>query len=196
MLAGGGCSECLSVNINTGYECGWCNDLAQCRVKTQCQTPLVLKSGGCNRPAIISFNPATALAGEMVNLKIIGTNLGVEFSDILRITLGSHVCIANETSYKAGKFIECFLDSSQGSYGEEYIHVVINTTAGKKTARSEVMFVFLEPSIDSVFPSFGPASGGTLVVIRGNNLDIGGEARTAVLMRNHSRKLEFQCTIL
>ena len=42
------------------------------------------------------------------------------------------------------------------------------------------------PSVESITPTYGPVSGGTLVTVIGNNLDIGNKENTRVLFRESS----------
>lgn len=62
------------------------------------------------------------------------------------------------------------------------IRVTIGQT-GRRTVESVEHFRFQEPIIRSIYPNFGPVSGGTRLAIYGDNLDVG--ANVTIFLDNH-----------
>ena len=53
-----GCSSCLAQNINTGFDCSWC-DSNMCSERSVCTNNIVTMSGDCPNPVIINFTPTS-----------------------------------------------------------------------------------------------------------------------------------------
>lgn len=58
---------------------------------------------------------------------------------------------------------------------------------GRRTVESTENFRFQEPIIRSIYPNFGPLSGGTRLVIYGDNLNVG--ANVSIFLDNHPCEL-------
>ena len=184
----GSCSQCLGQNINTGFNCGWCSNTDQCTVNSQCGGNHVTTSGGCGAPAITAINPSIGPPGGQTTITIDGTNLGVIFSDILSISVGVRQCDSIENQYSSGVQIVCTINSNNVNIeGTEAVTVIINTSGGNMLATSN-LFMIAIPRIVSVTPQFGPVSGGTMVTVIGEYLDIGNKENTRVLFRELSAK--------
>ena len=193
-----GCSSCLAQNINTGFDCSWCDSM--CSERSVCTNNIVTMSGNCPNPLINNFTPISGPPQGRTRITIDGTNLGTQSSDILSIILGSRTCTSNSDLYVPGKRVVCSItpDDSNTITSNVTITVIVNTTAPQnKTAVSSTKFQFLTPNVHSVSPTFGPVSGGTLVRIEGTNLDIGNKEETKVIMResssNKRRKRSSHC---
>ena len=188
-----GCSSCLSQNIDTGFDCSWC-DSNMCSERSVCINNIVTMSGDCPNPVINNFNPTNGPPQGRTQVTIYGSNLGTQSSEILSVTLGSRTCTSNSDLYIPGKRIVCCItpDDNNTVTSNVIITVIVNTTASQlQTAVSSKQFQFLIPIIKSVSPTFGPASGG------GTNLDIGDNEETKVIMResssNKRRKRSSHC---
>ena len=195
-----GCSSCLALNINTGFNCSWC-DSNMCSERSVCTNNIVTMSGDCPNPVITNFTPRNGPPQGRTHVTIYGSNLGTQSSEILSVTFGSWTCTSNPDLYIPGKRIVCSItpDDSNTRTSNVTITVIVNTTAPQpKTAVSSTQFRFLTPIIQSVSPTFGPASGGTLVRVEGTNLDIGNKEETKVIMResssNKRKKRNSHCT--
>ena len=55
---GNGCSSCLAQNINTGFNCSWC-DSNMCSERSVCTNNIVTMNGDCPNPVITNFNPTS-----------------------------------------------------------------------------------------------------------------------------------------
>ena len=191
------CSQCLGQNINSGFQCGWCSD--QCTVSSQCNDQLVTMSGGCDTPVIADITPASGPPRGQTTITIIGTNLGVAISDIVSVTVGERTCNVND--YSTGVRIVCMINDTSNDPSQGTVTVTINTSNGPVVATSDLYTISI-PTVESIIPSYGPVSGGTIVTITGNNLDIGNKDNTRVLFRettSNRRKRqscpETECTI-
>ena len=80
----------------------------------------------------------------------------------------------------SGQKVTCVIDSST-STTEQNVNVLVTVSReGGPSQMAMAEYRFLNPVIDSVFPLFGPASGGTMVVVTGTNLNTGNVEQTRV----------------
>ena len=181
----GSCPQCLGQNINTGFKCGWCSSVNQCTVSAQCNVPITTMTGECDNPMITMINPQSGPPRGTTTITIDGTNLGVESTDIVSITVGQRNCTSIESQYSSGVRIVCITSTGGvNPVGTATVTVIISTSDGNKQVTSQ--FTLLQPRIYSVTPGFGQISGGTQVIIRGSNfdIDIGNRDNTKVLFRS------------
>ena len=171
-----------------------------CSERSVCTNNIVTMNGDCPNPVITNFIPTSGPPQGRTQVTIYGTNLGTQSSDILSVILDSRTCTSNSDLYIPGKRIVCSItpDDSNTITSNVTITVIVNTTAAQpKTAVSSTQFKFLTPIIQSVSPTFGPTSGGTLVRVEGTNLDIGNKEENKVIMResslNKRRKRNSHC---
>ena len=108
-------------------------------------------------------------------MTITGTDLGTSFSDIISITVGSLSCAPIKDNYLKGSRVTCVISSSNQTQPGS-VDVVVNVCY--KEAIDQ--FWFGQPRVYSVSPSYGPAAGGTIVRVRGEDLNIGNTERTTV----------------
>ena len=171
-----------------------------CSERSVCTNNIVTMNGDCPNPVITYFTPTSGPPQGRTRVTINGTNLGTQSSEILSVTLGSRTCTSNSDLYVPGRRIVCSItpDDNNTVTSNVIINVIVNTTAPQpKTAVSGTHFQFLTPTIQSVNPTFGPVSGGTLVRVEGTNLDIGNKEETKIIMResssNKRRKRNSHC---
>ena len=116
-------------------------------------------------------------------MTITGTDLGTSFDDIVSIAVGSLNCVPIESSYVVGGRVSCELASgSQQAAGPANVVMTISTTGGNRMASSTQQFRLAVSRVLSVSPSFGPAAGGTMMRISGEELDIGNRDKTTVTL--------------
>ena len=108
-------------------------------------------------------------------LTITGTDLGTSVSDIISITVGSLSCAPIKDNFLKGSRVTCDISSSNRTQ-PRMVGVVVNVC--NKEAIGQ--FQFGQPRVYSVSPSYGPAAGGTIVRVRGEDLNIGNTERTTV----------------
>ena len=162
--------------------CGWCPSSSRCEVDESCSgSEVVTMSGGCPNPVINTVNPNRGPPQGGTTIVIQGSDLGVSITDISSIKVGDVACGVMESSYIPGQKVTCVIRTSDSKIEQDNANVevtIIRVGGSPVTAVAE--YRFLNPVIESVFPSVGPASGGTVVVITGTNLDIGNYQQTRV----------------
>ena len=109
---------------------------------------------------------------------ITGTDLGTSFGDIVSIKVGSLTCTPIEDSYLVGRSITC--DISGQSQPGSVDFVVTVSRMGGTNQNVATWFRFGQPRVYSVSPSYGPSAGGTIVRVRGEDLNIGNIEKTTV----------------
>ena len=175
-----GCSSCLAQRIRTDFQCGWrgntCVD-----VSATFSTNLITESGKCPEPTI-TISPDSGPTEGRTTLTINGTDLGTSFGDIVKITVGSLTCTPIENSYLAGRSVTCDISSgSQTQLDSVDVTVVVRVSRmGGANQNATTQFRFGQPRVYSVSPLYGPAAGGTILRVRGEDLNIGNTERTTV----------------
>ncbi|RUS75195.1 hypothetical protein EGW08_017054, partial [Elysia chlorotica] len=101
-------------------------------------------------------------------VKVTGINLGKSHSDVEASVAGQPCTIRNEDSHSVNGF-DCEVNQVDAEMRGP-IKVVVS---GQYTTISESEFSFVSPQVTSMTPLRGPASGGTLLNILGQNMDAG-----------------------
>ena len=174
-----GCSSCLAQTIGTDFQCGWC-DYSCVDVSATCS---VTTFNNCPAPMITGISPDSGPTEGGTTVTITGTDLGTSFDDIVSITVGSLTCTPIEDSYLVGRSITC--DISSGSQTQLLgIAIVVVTVSriGGANQGATTQFLFGQPRVYSVSPSYGPSAGGTIVRVRGEDLNIGNTECTTVTL--------------
>ena len=151
-----GCSSCLGQRIGTDFQCGWCGNTCV-DVSTSCSN-FINVSGGCPAPMISAISPDSGPTDGGTTVTITGTNLGTAFSDIVSITVGSLNCIPIEDSYRIERRIACDIDSGNQTQGRVSVVVTIYRMGGADQ-NATFQFLFGQPRVYSVSPSYGPSAG-------------------------------------
>lgn len=171
------------------FECGWCTGASICLDYTEsCSSSFVVTPAKCELPAITAIHPISGPTAGGTILTINGTNLGIEISDI-SVAVGNLICFPDKTRYLGGRSVTCEIQNNTGSQSHGVADVVL--TVDRRNGSNGIastLFRFEEARIFSVHPSFGPASGGTTVTVRGEHLDIGNQDRTRVFLEPAARK--------
>ncbi|XP_041460689.1 plexin-A2-like [Lytechinus variegatus] len=170
------CGLCLSADPK--FQCGWCSSEFECGIASQCQDNdwLIGEDAVCPDPTIREISPISGYFAGGTNLTIKGYNLGLTAADITRITVAGIECIKDEASYITALQISCTTQSSSRPHSG-YVEMTIGNTGGQMyVATSQSLFRYVLPKITGVSPTYGPASGGSLVSILGHNLDAGSSS--------------------
>ena len=162
--------------------CGWCPSSLGCEVDESCSgSELVTMSGGCPDPMISTVNPNRGPPQGGTTIVIQGSDLGVNVTDISSIKVGGVACGVMESSYIPGQEVTCVIRISDSKIEQDSANVAVNISrVGGTPVIATAPYAFLNPVVESIVPSVGPASGGTVVVITGTNLDIGNYQQTKV----------------
>ena len=165
------CHDCASDGI-----CGWCDNTCV-HISATCSTNLITEPCGCMSPMNTIISPDSGPTEGGTTVTINGTDLGTSFSDIINITVGSLSCTPIKDNYLNGSRVTCDISSSNRPQPAGSVDVVVNVCNNKEAIGQ---FRFGQPRVYSVSPSYGPAAGGTIVRMRGEDLDIGNTDRTTV----------------
>lgn len=156
------CSVCRNLELTKpAMNCKWCE--GQCVYTQQnCAT------SSCPAPSVTHISPQSGhfLGGTVVT--IYGSNLGVKFSDIENnVTVAGIACnaTAKKEDYVPSKRIRCITGSRSGK-GIGPIKLLAVTL-------HQWSFAYKVPSISSINPSYAAKSGGRVMNLTGENLDIG-----------------------
>ena len=123
-------------------------------------------------------------------ITVMGTNLGVTFDDIStsQLLLGTTSCTPINQSYISGTQFVCETTNFI-SPGDRTLVLNIGSRNSTSTAPP---FQALQPTVTEIVPNLGPVAGGTLVTVRGVDLDIGNQADTVVYLDGQTAN----CTIV
>lgn len=127
-------------------------------------------------------------------IKFHGTNFGyVDKLSQAQVLIGNHQCLVNRDNYRNDQF-ECLLgpkvNGEVATVSESSdVHVSIKENGfGVRERRFFIegvvkapgKFTFRNPSFKSIHPYYGPALGGTTVLLHGENLNIGSNVQAFV----------------
>ena len=112
------------------------------------------------------------------NITIEGANLGKTFSDIRGgVTVAGMPCHPFESLYVQTRRIVCLVDSpTKGNGRKGPVIVRVANFVGESADHYE----FVDPQIESFWPTKGPKSGGTLLTIRGQYMNAGSSIQAVV----------------
>ena len=201
MLAAG-CSSCLSQSTSAGFNCSWCTSSNECRDISDCNdiSPIT-STRNCPLPVITDFNPKAGPPSGGTIVTVSGNSLGTQLSDIETVRIGNKNCRISE--YRpAEKRITCIIATSNETRdSNETVAVSLRRSNGIiAITSSSLQFQFMTPTVESVSPTYGPVSGGTKVIIKGTNLDIGNKEMTRVIMKKDQKTKntcpDVHCTVL
>ena len=113
-------------------------------------------------------------------ITVTGTNLGVTFNDVntSQLLLGATPCTPINQNYISGSQFVCETTNFI-SPGDRTL--VLNIGSRNSTSDAPP-FQALEPTVTEIAPNIGPVAGGTMVTVRGVDLDIGNQADTVVYL--------------
>uniref|UniRef100_A0A672SQA5 Plexin B2 n=1 Tax=Sinocyclocheilus grahami TaxID=75366 RepID=A0A672SQA5_SINGR len=160
------CSLCK--NADQKYNCVWCDTTKSCIYRALCNQELAQ----CPPPKITDIVPRYGPMKGQISVTIKGSNLGIKQEDIKRITVAGVPCTHQlerysvSTRYSIIALIdECSITRSESGPVEVEVE-------GGRTGQSDGFFsLSQDPVPKAVSPSKGPAAGGTVITITGDNLD-------------------------
>ncbi|CAL1568366.1 unnamed protein product [Knipowitschia caucasica] len=166
------CSLCK--HADSKYQCVWCASSHTCVYQDLCKSqPLEL----CPNPQITDIIPRYGPLNGQIAVTIKGSNMGIKKEDIKKITVAGVECVHQEDRYSVSTSVVCeigpakrtppsdipFPPRNQGTVNIE--------VEGGRTGTSQVIFMYRDPKPDYVTPARGPAAGGTVITIEGEDLD-------------------------
>jgi len=165
------CSKCLS--IGSKYKCGWCASKQLCSISQLCKADFRNFSYQCPYHNIFKISPLFGPVGGGTKLEISGKNMASRYDEVTSITVAMMPCRVDKYSFIVSERIACYIEWNENISKTEEIEGHVAVTVRNYTVKSKEVFKFLIPTIDKMFPNFGPASGGTYVTLTGSNLNIG-----------------------
>lgn len=117
---------------------------------------------------MVKFHPESGPGEGGTLLEIRGRDLGSRLSDVQdRVLVAGVKC--RVVGYEISTRITCIVAKGVGSGP---VRITIGQ-AGRRTVESKAHYRFVDPQPKTIYPQFGPQSGGTRVVIHGDNLHAG-----------------------
>uniref|UniRef100_A0A1I7Y844 Sema domain-containing protein n=1 Tax=Steinernema glaseri TaxID=37863 RepID=A0A1I7Y844_9BILA len=160
------CSQCLA--LDPKWSCTWCS--AGCQNSNFCARPPKSSRPDtlCTKPTIQSFEPRWGPISGGTRIDIRGRDLGSRIEDVRgRVYVAGTKCKVVE--YYISVRIVCVVEAGTGSGP---IRITIGKS-GRRNVDSNTFYQFVSPAVESVFPTYGPISGGTKLTIYGKNLNVG-----------------------
>ncbi|XP_050963134.1 plexin-B2a isoform X5 [Labeo rohita] len=155
------CSLCK--NAHSKYNCVWCDTSKSCIYRNRCSE----EAKQCPDPKITDITPRYGPMNGQISVTIKGSNLGIKQEDIKNITVAGVPCTHQPEKYSVSTSVVCEIGPSEHSQ----VGVVEVEVEGGRPGRSEVLFTYRDPVPQAVSPSKGPAAGGTIITITGEDLD-------------------------
>ncbi|XP_049437468.1 plexin-D1 [Epinephelus fuscoguttatus] len=171
------CSQCWG-REDQGHLCGWCDN--SCKPRDDCQ-PIMDQ---CPAPEIHKIFPLRGPVEGGTLLTVQGKNLGRR-AGAVKVSIGDVPCILQPKLYTVSVELVCVTGHS--AHDRADIVQVDVDQSGMGTSKES--FSYLVPKLLSMEPTKGSRAGGTVVVIRGEHLDIGSQVR--VMVNN-----TLECTII
>ncbi|KAM9328569.1 plexin-B2-like isoform 2-T6 [Pholidichthys leucotaenia] len=164
------CSLCK--HADTEYQCVWCG--RSCVYHHLCRTS---EPAQCPDPKITEIIPKFGPLNGRISVTIKGSNMGIKKEDIKRITVAGVECLHQEDKYSVSTSVVCEIgpkkpappqDLPLGSTSSGVVEIELE---GGKSGKSEVNFTYRDPKPNRIEPAKGPAAGGTVITIIGDDLD-------------------------
>ncbi|KAF3859662.1 hypothetical protein F7725_022061, partial [Dissostichus mawsoni] len=150
------CSLCK--NAASQYECVWCSSSRSCVYRELCPSH---QPAQCPPPEITDINPRFGPLNGRISVTIGGSNMGIKSDDVRKITVAGVDCLHQEERYSVSTRRVPpsdlpFVPSLSGAVEVELI-----------------IYLALPPGPQTLLcaPKKGPAAGGTVITIKGEDLD-------------------------
>ncbi|XP_041833898.1 plexin-B2a [Melanotaenia boesemani] len=179
------CSLCKHADAK--YQCVWCQASKTCVYSELCPTP---EPAQCPNPQISDIIPRYGPLNGQISVTIKGSNMGIKKEDIKKITVAGVDCKHLEDRYSVSTSVVCRIGPAKQVPPSDLPLETPNSGAveieveGGRKGVSQVIFTYRDPEPKSVTPSKGPAAGGTVITIKGNNLDTATKDDISVTVGN------------
>uniref|UniRef100_A0AAQ4QV68 Sema domain-containing protein n=1 Tax=Gasterosteus aculeatus aculeatus TaxID=481459 RepID=A0AAQ4QV68_GASAC len=152
------CSLCQ--HADAAYRCVWCSATRRCVYRERCPGP---EAAQCPPPQITDIVPRFGPPNGQISVTIKGSNMGIKREDVKKITVAGVECVHQADRYSV----------STSRMDVPMRGAVEVELEGGRKGTSQVIFTYRDPKPLAVVPSRGPAGGGTLITVQGENLDTG-----------------------
>ncbi|KAM7367318.1 hypothetical protein PAMP_015229 [Pampus punctatissimus] len=166
------CSLCK--HAEEKYQCVWCAASRSCVYQELCPSRLPAQ---CPNPEITDIIPRFGPLNGRISVTIKGSNMGIKKGDIKKITVAGVDCVHQQDRYSVSTSVVCEIGPAKRVPPSDLPVEPTNSGAveieveGGRRGRSQVKFTYRDPKPNSVQPSKGPAAGGTVITIKGEDLD-------------------------
>lgn len=175
------CSLCK--HADSKYQCVWCAASHTCVYQGLCmsQQPEL-----CPNPEITDIIPRYGPLNGHISVTIKGSNMGIKKEDIKKITVAGVDCVHQEDRYSVSTSVVCEIGPAKKtppsdipfpSRNQGTVNIEVE---GGRTGTSQVIFTYRDPKPNHVKPAKGPAAGGTVITIEGEDLDTATKDDVAV----------------
>ncbi|XP_054655754.1 plexin-B2-like isoform X2 [Dunckerocampus dactyliophorus] len=175
------CSLCKHADAK--YECVWCAGSQACVYRQLCPTA---QPALCPAPKITDIIPRFGPLNGHISVTIRGSNMGIKKEDIKRISVAGVECAHQEDKYTVSTSVVCEIGPAKRTPPFDFplepnnSGVVEVEVEGGRSGSSKVVFTYRDPKPDTVHPGKGPAAGGTVITISGEDLDTATKADVMV----------------
>ncbi|KAA8580094.1 hypothetical protein FQN60_005938 [Etheostoma spectabile] len=176
------CSLCKHAEAK--YQCAWCAATHTCVYRDLC--PSSQPQPQCPNPEITDIIPRFGPLNGRISVTIKGSNMGVKKEDIKQITVAGVNCVHQGDRYSVSTSVVCEIGPARRIPPSDlppeisYSGAVEIEVEGGRTGRSQVIFTYRDPKPVSVHPARGPAAGGTVITITGEDLNTGTKEDVSV----------------
>uniref|UniRef100_A0A8C6U2I5 Plexin b2a n=1 Tax=Neogobius melanostomus TaxID=47308 RepID=A0A8C6U2I5_9GOBI len=168
----GDCSLCK--HADSKYQCVWCAASHTCVYRDLC---LSEQPELCPNPEITDIIPHYGPLNGHIAVTIKGSNMGIKKEDIKMITVAGVDCVHQEDRYSVSTSVVCEIGPAKRTppsdipFPSRNQGTVRIEVEGGRTGTSQVIFTYRDPNPNYVTPAKGPAAGGTVITIEGEDLD-------------------------
>ncbi|XP_061570338.1 plexin-B2-like [Cololabis saira] len=175
------CSLCKHADAK--YQCVWCAASHACVYRELCPSP---EPAQCPNPEISNIIPRYGPMNGLISVTIKGSNMGIKKEDIVKITVAGVDCVHLEDRYSVSTSVVCEIGPAKPVPPQDLpaerttsgpVEIIV---AGGRVGRSNVIFTYRDPKPHIVSPRKGPAAGGTVITIEGEDLDTATKDDVAV----------------
>uniref|UniRef100_A0A8C4GMS9 Plexin b2a, tandem duplicate 1 n=1 Tax=Dicentrarchus labrax TaxID=13489 RepID=A0A8C4GMS9_DICLA len=142
------CSLCKHADAT--YQCVWCAASRTCVYQDLCPSP---QPAQCPDPEITDIIPRFGPLNGRISVTIRGSNMGIKKEDIKKITVAGVDCDHQADRYSVSTSTQ--VDKNSPVYKQ----------------LNFIILSFQDPKPVAVEPAKGPAAGGTIITIKGEDLD-------------------------
>ncbi|XP_049891870.1 plexin-B2a isoform X1 [Epinephelus moara] len=175
------CSLCK--HADSKYQCVWCAAPRSCVYRELCPSP---QPAQCPDPQITDIVPRFGPLNGRISVTIKGSNMGIKKEDVKKITVAGVDCVHQADRYSVSTSVVCEIGPARRVPPSDLPFEPSNSGAvevevdGGRTGRSQVFFTYRDPKPVSVQPARGPAAGGTVITIKGEDLDTASKEDVSV----------------
>ncbi|XP_075900009.1 plexin-B2-like [Nelusetta ayraudi] len=175
------CSLCR--HAGAPYECVWCDSSQSCVYRSLCPSPQPTE---CPAPKITDIVPRFGPLNGRITVTIRGSNMGIKKEDVTGIEVANVDCVHLEDRYSVSTSVVCEIGPAKRAppgdvpFEPTLSGVVTVKVNGNRQGSSKMVFTYRDPNPTSVEPARGPAAGGTVITIRGKDLDTASQEDVTV----------------